>query len=220
MKPRARFRMNKILKAFVEWLERLALRKMKVTLQGTQLKDEKGESSSTSKGKDSKDRKKTSVDSLMTFNGNYADWHGWHQQFIAVVDQNNRLPVIIKLKRLVNSLEGPARAAVARYDFVAENYDRILQVLEMRYGQPHLVMLTFNRKMQAHKAVSELDAKGFLNFVDLATQYVKNMQRYAPGMDKYAFFPEVASRQRREKELNELGLPIQLSASVVFFRFF
>ena len=84
--------------------------------------------------------------------------------------------MIIKLKRLVNSLEGPARAAVARYDFVAENYDRILQVLEMRYGQPHLVMLTFNRKMQAHKAVSELDAKGFLNFVDLATQYVKNMQ--------------------------------------------
>ena len=55
---------------------------------------------------------KSNDEKLPKFSGYYGDWSNFWEEFTSLVDNNKGIPTVVKVRRLLAALEGPALLAV------------------------------------------------------------------------------------------------------------
>ena len=112
---------------------------------------------------------------LTTFSGDYREWDFFYEQFLAVVDENPKLDTIIKLKKLIGALRGPALSAVRAYRFCARNYGPIKTALKERFGSRQKIFTDMFRKISDYTQVRLTRPSDFRQFVDLCTEMLHHL---------------------------------------------
>ena len=133
---------------------------------------------------------------LPKFDGNFGDWNCFWQQFISIVDKNERLGTILKYKRLLSALTGEAQRAVKHLEFSEETYEIAKETLKRRFGQRELVLMDVIRKVMNHPVVKENDWDGLRQFIDLATQMTHISKQEYRGIDKFHLYPTLLIEQK------------------------
>ena len=68
------------------------------------------------------------------FDGDYTKWNAFWQAFTVLVDKNPKAPVISKLNKLNQAVEGEAAAVISMFEFDEESYDLAKMALINEYG--------------------------------------------------------------------------------------
>ena len=80
--------------------------------------------------------------------GDYTKWNTFWQAFTVLVDKNPKVPVISKLNKLNQAVEGEAAAVISMFEFDKESYELAKMALFNEYGDPALCANKMLRDMQ------------------------------------------------------------------------
>ena len=120
-------------------------------------------------------------DKLPTFAGDFRDWDGFWQQFLALVDRRPSISPIQKLTKLLAALEGEAKEQVRTFKFMEASYEPIKTHLEEVYGKPDRILQTVLQKLLTWPRVrSDCGYKEFSPLALLAQEYIRNVLHYRP----------------------------------------
>ena len=81
--------------------------------------------------------------------------------------ESRSLDDAVKMTRLLQFLEGPALAAVQRYETIPGGLDKALKVLEERFGRPYQVVKACIETMTKGPVIQVNDSQALRNFADL-----------------------------------------------------
>ena len=139
---------------------------------------------------------KTIDEDLPKFAGEYRHWNNWYQNFLSLVDRNPKLPIIVKYRRMVDSLHGEALNTILHFNFEESTYELAKAALKKRYGRDEVVMFEAVRAVQSHAQVSEANIHNFIKFIDLCKQLVNTMKIIKPSLYEDASYPMLLIRQK------------------------
>lgn len=152
-----------------------------------------------------------SREDIPKFSGEPRDFQRYWQQFKAIVDDNPRLPKIVKLRRLEKSLQGEALEVVRNFSFDANNYDLIKNALKDRFGDSDRITRDLIRKLVKHPKIGN-SSKELRAFIDKCSQVLnlirEGVQRTQPPVVFYAIIeeklpPECLSQWQSELRIQE-----------------
>ena len=82
------------------------------------------------------------------FDGDYTKWNAFWQAFTVLVDKNPKVPIISKLNKLNQAVEGEAAAVISMFEFNEESYELAKMALINEYGDPALCANKMLRDLQ------------------------------------------------------------------------
>ena len=92
--------------------------------------------------------------SLPTFSGNFLQWKGFWDSFLAAVYNKSSVSSINKFYYLKSNLEGQALVAVSGFELSKENYERAVQMLKTRFGDTNRILEAHYSQLQQLFSVS------------------------------------------------------------------
>ena len=114
------------------------------------------------------------------FDGDYTKWSSFWQAFSVLVDKNSKVPVISKLNKLNQAVEGEAAAVISMFEFNEESYELAKMALINEYGDPALCANKMLRDLQNLERVKANDVEGLRNLHIRSKQLVLRVQRLYP----------------------------------------
>ena len=114
------------------------------------------------------------------FDGNNTKWNAFWQVFTVLVDKNPKVPVISKLNKLNQAVEGEAASVISMFEFDEESYESAKMALINEYGDPALCANKMLRDIQNLDRVKANDIKGLRNLHIWGKQLVDRLQRLYP----------------------------------------
>ena len=114
------------------------------------------------------------------FDGDYTKWNSFWQAFTVLVDKNSKVPVISKLNKLNQAVEGEAAAVISMFEFNEESYELAKMALINEYGDPALCANKMLRDLQNLERVKANDVEGLRNLHIRSKQLVLRVQRLYP----------------------------------------
>ena len=116
------------------------------------------------------------------FDGDYTKWNAFWQAFTVLVDQNPKVPVISKLNKLNQAVEGEAAMVISMFEFDEESYELAKMALINEYGDPALSAEKMIRDLQNLDRVKANDLEGLRNLHVRSKQLVLRIQRLYPSI--------------------------------------
>ena len=114
------------------------------------------------------------------FDGDYTKWNAFWQAFTVLVDKNPKIPVISKLNKLNQAVEGEAAMIISMFEFDEESYELAKMALITEYGDPALCANKMLRDLQNLDRVKANDLEGLRNLHVTSKQLVLRLQRLYP----------------------------------------
>ena len=114
------------------------------------------------------------------FDGDYTRWNAFWQMFTVLVDKNPKIPVISKLNKLNQAVEGEAAAVTSMFEFDEESYELAKMALINEYGDPALCANKMLRDIQNLNRVKANDIESLRNLHIRSKQLVLRLQRLYP----------------------------------------
>ena len=114
------------------------------------------------------------------FDGDYTKWNAFWQAFTVLVDKNPKVPVISKLNKLNQAVEGEAAMVISMFEFDEESYELAKMALINEYGDPALCANKMLRDLQNLDRVKANDIEGLRNLHVRSKQLVLRLQRLYP----------------------------------------
>ena len=114
------------------------------------------------------------------FDGDYTKWNAFWQAFTVFVDKNPKVPVISKLNKLNQAVEGEAAMVISMFEFDEESYELAKMALINEYGDPALCANKMLRDLQNLDRVKANDIEGLRNLHVRSKQLVLCLQRLYP----------------------------------------
>ena len=114
------------------------------------------------------------------FNGDYTKWNAFWQAFTVLIDKNPKVPVISKLNKLNQAVEGEAAMVISMFEFDEESYELAKMALINEYGDPALCANKMLRDIQTLDRVKANDIEGLCNLHIPSKQLVLRLQRLYP----------------------------------------
>ena len=111
------------------------------------------------------------------FDGDYTKWNAFWQAFTVLVDKNPKVPVISKLNKLNQAVEGEAAMVISMFEFDEESYELAKMALINEYGDPALCANKMLRDLQNLDRVKANDIEGLRNLHVRSKQLVLRLQR-------------------------------------------
>ena len=119
------------------------------------------------------------------FDGDYTKWNAFWQAFTVLVDKNPKVPVISKLNKLNQAVEGEAAMVISMFEFDEESYELAKMALINEYGDPALCANKMLRDLQNLERVKANDIEGLRNLHLRSKQLVLRLQRlYSTILDQ------------------------------------
>ena len=92
--------------------------------------------------------------SLPTFSGNFLQWKGFRDSFLAAVHNKSSVSSIDEFESLESNLEGQALMVVSGFELSKENFERAVQMLRTRFGDTHRILGAHYSQLQQLLSVS------------------------------------------------------------------
>ena len=118
---------------------------------------------------------------LPVFRGNYQDWNYFFGQFIALVGNNQQIPIVMKMKRLMDALKGPPLRDVQHLSLSEANYPKVVEILRNNYGRPEAICSAMMAKITAFYNVKSPNTTDFGILVDHIQQLKVHLEIYQPA---------------------------------------
>ena len=114
------------------------------------------------------------------FDGDYTKLNAFWQAFTVLVDKNPKVPVISKLNKLNQAVEGEAAAVISMFEFNEESYELAKMALINEYGDLALCANKMLRDLQNLERVKANDVEGLRNLHIRSKQLVLRVQCLYP----------------------------------------
>jgi hypothetical protein len=115
---------------------------------------------------------------LPAFDGKYDEWPIFFSQY-QMTTKACKLTDVENIQRLQKSLRGEARAAVKSMLVSPNNLDRVMKILQKRYGKSKYILDTIFQQVESLPSLKGHDKKGLINFADA----VRNLTSTAVAFD-------------------------------------
>jgi hypothetical protein len=102
---------------------------------------------------------------LPPFDGKFEEWPIFFSQY-EMTTRACKLTDIENIQRLQKALKGEAREVVRAMLVSDRNVDRIMDILQQRYGKPKTILDTIFQQVESLPSLKDRDKKGFIKFVD------------------------------------------------------
>lgn len=112
---------------------------------------------------------------LPKFYGNPLEFHKWYSLFKYLVDLNPKIPRIMKLNILANSLRGDAANLTHHIIFTPGSYDILKNNLHDAYGDSEAALTELKERMKAWPKVPAYQYKELHEFYAFAVNYVMTL---------------------------------------------
>ena len=118
---------------------------------------------------------------LPNFHGNPLEFHKFYAMFTCLVDRNPKIPKIMKLHLLSNSLKGTANYLTHQITFSPGSYDQLKRNLEKAFGDTEASLSQLRERLIAFPMVPENKYKDLAQFFGFSTNYVMSLLQYEDG---------------------------------------
>ena len=118
---------------------------------------------------------------LPNFYSNPLEFHKFYAMFTCLVDRNPKIPKIMKLHLLSNSLKGTANYLTYQITFSPGSYDQLKRNLEKAFGDTESSLSQLRERLIAFPIVPENKYKDLAQFFGFATNYVMSLLQYEDG---------------------------------------
>jgi hypothetical protein len=102
---------------------------------------------------------------LPPFDGKFEEWPIFFSQY-EMTTRASKLTDIENIQRLQKALKGKARDVVRAMLVSDRNVQRIMEILQQRYGKPKTILDTIFQEVELLPSLKDGDRKGFFKFVD------------------------------------------------------
>ena len=116
------------------------------------------------------------------FDGDYTKWNAFWQTFTVLVDKNPKVPLISKLNKLNQAVEGEAASVISVFEFNEESYELAKLALINEYGDPALCANKMLKDLQNLERVKANDVEGLRKLHIKSKQLVLRFQRLYPSI--------------------------------------
>jgi hypothetical protein len=112
-------------------------------------------------------RRQITKHDLPPFDGKFEEWPIFFSQY-EMTTRACKLTDIENIQRLQKALKGEAREVVRAMLVSDRNVDRIMDILQQRYGKPKTILDTIFQQVESlpSPSLKDRDKKGFIKFVD------------------------------------------------------
>ena len=121
---------------------------------------------------------------LPTFDGEPTTWQTFWDTYQPSIHVNSRIPAVEKFTRLLMLLSGEARSCVAGFAITAANYQRAVELLTERFGQPHLIIQShMNALINLSPPYDDLTS--LQNYYDCVETHIRGLESLGLSQSQY-----------------------------------
>lgn len=110
---------------------------------------------------------------LPMFDGDLTNWLSFRDQFVDLVDRNQKYTAITKFIQLRNHLKGSALEAIKGFKLSAANYDAAWHILQRRYNKPDRIIEEYLQQLGDLPMLSGPSAQKLIAMVNCTNQILR-----------------------------------------------
>jgi hypothetical protein len=137
---------------------------------------------------------------LPAFDGKYDEWPIFFSQY-QMTTKTCKLTDVDNIQRLQKSLQGEAKEAVESMLVSPNNLDRVMNILQKRYGKPKYILDTIFQQVESLPSLQGHDKKGLVKFADA----IRNLTSTAVAFDcqPYLSNPKLLGKVKKHPDFRQ-----------------